>query len=256
LSSDLIVTGETVISLQSGRLVSKTFGASSKTYINVHKVNIEGTFGLINTLSVRKDSGFMSINVTPKPASHEDSEPAIFEVQQVSGMSHIIYPAAAAVLPARDYRTTIVSRSGTVSGNIVHGEDTKVTMESGNLSLIILPYAAINHKPSSLTTLTTSGSMSIELLKPWNPQGNSLTNLLSSHSLESGNLVLNYPKEWAGSVQSESSGGRLRIKGSNVTVDDERIHGQRRFLEAMKEGGDSELKLNISSGNVVAVFGS
>jgi hypothetical protein len=62
LSSDLTVTETTTISLRTGSLVSESFDSSRETYIEVRSSTVKGTFGLREMLSVKTQSGSVSVH--------------------------------------------------------------------------------------------------------------------------------------------------------------------------------------------------
>jgi len=119
---DLVVTETATISLKKGSLVSKNFDSSREAYIDVQRSTVSGTFGLRDVLSIKSRSGSMSVDINPKPQFKNRPRPAVLKVESRSGAVNIQYPGNTADIPDRDYRSTIISRSGSLSGKILHGK--------------------------------------------------------------------------------------------------------------------------------------
>jgi hypothetical protein len=256
LSSDLIVTESTTITLNKGRLVSEKFEYSTETSITVQRAKVKGKFALNNLLFFKKDAGSMKVEINPKfSADGQPSKPAILEIIQGSGKLKVKYPDHQRDIPVRDYRTTITSRSGTVGGTILHGTQTTIEKETGDMNINIFPFRS-GKGISSLTTYQGSGVTTIEVLKPdLRQSGNSLTKISSSHTSRSGNMKLKYPEEWQGSIYGEAKSGILDFKGDNVTVVERGGAGRPNYIRAQKGDGESKLKFVIDSGIVETTVG-
>jgi hypothetical protein len=255
LSSDIIVSGASTISLKKGQLISQNFGSSRETFIDINKGTVTGDFGLHDVLSIKKQSGSMSIDINPKPVPKGRPRPAVLKVESRSGTVNINYPANETDIPNREYRSTIISRSGTVNGMILHGKETTIKTKSGNLNVQILPYGA-DRTSSSLTTTMESGASTIELLRPHSRRGNPLARLHSSHKSRSGLLKLKYPNEWHGYIHGVARSGSLSLTGTNVEVTDRGTIGGRKYIHAQKGSGTNRLNFDIKSGAVDAIVGS
>jgi hypothetical protein len=255
LSTNLILTNTASISLKKGNLVSKHFDSSRQTYIDLQSSTASGTFGLRDLLSIKKQSGSMSIDVNPKPALKDRSRPAVLKIDQKSGAIRINYPGDISDIPNRQYHTTISSRSGSVSGKILHGKETVMDIRSGSLDVKVLPFA-VDRSSSTLTTKLESGSMTIGLLGYSRYYKGSLTRLSSSHRMTSGHLRLNYPDNWEGNIYGFVRSGSFKLKGSDVKVIDQKSQGSNRYVHARKGHDRNKLQFNARSGNIEATVGS
>ena len=255
LSSDITVMQKTTISLKKGRIVAEKFDSSRETYIDVRKTSVDGTFGLRDVLSIKAQSGSVSIKVNPKQSLEGRPKPAVFKVESRSGAVNIDYPGDKTNIPDREYQSSVTSRSGAVRATLLHGKETTIVIRSGSMDAKILPYGA-GRGLSSLSTRMESGASKIEVLPPPGRGQNPLRKMSSSHSARSGNLQLKYPDEWQGGIHGEARSGSISLKGQDIELLDQNTRGGKKWIHARKGRGWSKLKFEVRSGNVDAVIGN
>jgi hypothetical protein len=175
------------------------------------------------------------------------------EFHGVPGVKWSGIPLRSSLNTDREYRTTIISRSGTVGGKILHGKDTTIKMKSGSLDAQILPYGV--DRSTSLTTVVESGAATIELLMPPKKHGHNLTGISSSHTSRSGQLQLKHPDKWQGSIHGVARSGSRSLTGADVEITDQGIRGGKKYIHAQKGRGLNKLKFDIKSGAVDATIG-
>ncbi|KAF2432023.1 hypothetical protein EJ08DRAFT_659376 [Tothia fuscella] len=248
MSSALSVDNTTEISLKSGGLTAQPFIKSRKTYIDSKSNSISGTCPLYDLLSIRSQSGSISINVEPQKVDKEHPEPAVLIVQSKSGSVNINFPSIGGEIPVRDYQTTIVTTGGSIQGRYIHGTRTLIETQSARIDVSIVPLAA-NSSASTLSTKSQSGSQSIRLLSPHLDPGTSMNRLSSTHTALSGKLELSYPDEWEGRVAGQTKSGSLSVHGSGLSIIEQGSRGGGKYIVAKKGEGDSVIRLKTLSGS-------
>jgi len=249
----LFVSNRTKIHLKNGRIVSPQFLSSRETYIEVDSSSISGSYYLYDLLSIKTKSGSVSIDIDPKPVGRVPA-PAVFVLNSRSGSVDVQYPASGTNIPSRDYRTTIISQDGSISGRYLHGTNTVVESRSASIGIEVLPYAA-DDNPSTLHTKSRSGSSKIEVLSPYLNFRSPIKRLSSTHIAESGQLVLTYPDEWEGKLSGQTTSGSLNLRGSALRVIERGSRGGGHYIVAEKGDGESTMKFNTRSGSVDALVG-
>ncbi|KAF2663462.1 hypothetical protein BT63DRAFT_461188 [Microthyrium microscopicum] len=252
LSSDLLITDKTTISLNNGVIVSQKFPSSREIYIDTKSTRISGTFKLLDLLSIKTASGSLSIDINAQNALKGPYKPAVLNIESKSGAVDIKYPGRASTIPDREYHSTIVVRSGSVRGRLIHGKKTVIDIKSGNLNLQILPYAA-QRGSSALTTKMASGFSRITVLQP---TIGAIRNMHSSHSAKSGRLELRYPDEWQGQIVGTAKSGSISLKGIELDVYSQTTKGSNKHVQARKGHGKNKLDFDISSGSVDVKIGA
>jgi hypothetical protein len=250
LSTDVLITEKTIISLKEGSIVADRFDNSRETYIDLQKGKISGTFGLREVLSIKQKKKSSSFAVKPMPAFNNRSKPAVLNVEKGSGSLTIDYQGDGSDIPDREYRSSISSESGTLSGTILHGKETKIALKSGNVNVQILPVSA---GASKLTTTMESGASTIQVLDPIGR--GTIDKMSSSHKSKSGNLRLIYPEEWSGKIRGEAKSGFLELGGDNVVIMEDGSKGGKHAVQGRKGQGGSDLWFSIDSGGVDVTVG-
>jgi len=134
----------------------------------------------------------------------------------------------------RVFQTEILTRSGSVSGNIVHGNggSTSISTGSGSISISIYPVGVSgNDSVSTLHTTAGSGSQNIRFLSPNSVPGYRTTTsairaLKVSHTTAgSGSISAIYPPEWTGRLHVTMKGsGSINASGSGLQVQKQGRH--------------------------------
>jgi hypothetical protein len=154
-------------------------------------------------------------------------------------------PASGAAI--RDYIVSIESRSGSVSGNLIHGRATSVLSNSGSLTLQLNLFGA-GRDSSTLSTSSESGSSKITLVAP---TSSSITQLVSTHTTKDGSLSLRYPIEWEGIIEGHTKYGKIRLDGKDIEL----IQQSPQYILARKGRGNSKLSFSTTDGSASIVFG-
>ena len=153
---------------------------------------IRGSWPLYDRLSLASTSGDIAAGIEPRPARPDAEEPAALFLRTTSGDIEAWEPVHAAqaafaaqlggaeaaaarkpeaLVPPRNYLTTVHSTSGTVRGALAFTRAAQVEGVSGNVALDLLPVlpaalAGGGGDASSLVTSTISGATVVRLLKP------------------------------------------------------------------------------------------
>jgi hypothetical protein len=250
---DTISIDETKIHLHVGA-ISATPLNSRKTRIETGAGALDGTFDLLDLLSVNTLSGRVSIDVIPKEASRTDPEPAKLIVGTLSGAINIAYPPFGIDIPKRDYETFISAASGAISGNYIHGSDTRVTTKSGSINVKILPYAAAD-APSVLVTGTNVGRQDIELLEPYTGKGKRMTMLRGEHTSQTGALIIRYPAQWEGAIEGSTKTGSLSLRGDVRVIERGGYGPVGAWIKAVKGDGEGRLGFGSQTGRLDVEIG-
>jgi hypothetical protein len=252
ISSSMIVKNTTEISLNTGGLSAHPFVSSRKTYINGGSNSISGDYGLYDLLSIRSQSGSVSIGVEPKEADKEEPKPAVLTVH--SGSGSIRVQTSQMNIPEREYRTTVIAQDGTISGSYLHGTLTDIESASASIDVDILPYSADGYA-STLLTKSASGSQKVNLLSPYTDTGKAIARLKSTHVVASGQLQLAYPDAWEGQIEGRTSSGSLTLQGRDVDIIEQGSKNGGKYVVAKKGDGASSMKFDTQSGSVQASIG-
>ncbi|KAH8647305.1 hypothetical protein BX600DRAFT_443511 [Xylariales sp. PMI_506] len=262
LSSDIATIDTTRITLKSGTIEANYFDSSRKTYIDAGLTSISGVFTLHDELSIKVTAGSIAVGVAPEASLQGPSSPAVLDIDSASGRLEIDYPSERGLdyIPDREYRTSIKSRSGIVSGRILHGKETKINVQSGTLVVGIIPYGpsiGSGSTSSSLTTTIQSGYSLLQVHDPYVRNGNDpFKGMSSSHSQTSGRLNLRYPDAWEGSISGHTKSGSIALYGHGVAISEEGRSGGHQFIRAQKGQGENQIKFDIQSGSADVKIGS
>lgn len=263
----LHISNTSTISAMSGDLTAAHW-SSRETRIELSSGTVRGDFALRDLLSVRTQSGSISVSVDPKESDATHPKPAEFTAMSSSGRIVARFPTGGDI-PERDYRTLVSSSSGSVSGSYIHGSTSSFSSHSSSVEVDVLPYFAKQHASyeNSLQSDSGSGSTRLELLPPYNEPGTVISGLHSTHKSSSGSVRIQYPQEWQGTIKAQTASGSLRVDGKDVVVDAEYPLGhlnkrsnpagymRRHFLGRKGQIGWSRLDMRTSSGSISATIG-
>lgn len=249
--------------------VKADYWSSRKTCIRTSSGSVRGAFALRDLLRIQSQSGSVNIDVLPKEVDEKSPAPAQFSVITASGSIQARSPLEGN-LPERDYRTSIESRSGSLSGDYIHGSLTTLVSNSGSIKINVLPYYAEHCSGSLLGTYGHSGQHKVLVLPPYldkvvtgecdvapgRPTSEVLNNLQSDHQSTSGSLDLSYPQAWEGMIEGKTTSGSITLRGKDVEKwGDFDIGPHRHHLLARKGYGTSKLDFQSTSGSVLIKFG-
>lgn len=151
----------------------------------------------------------------------------------------------------RVLETDISTKSGSVSGDLVHGNggSTRISSHSASISLDIFTVGVSEQDPGSIiSTTTNSGSQNLRILAPLG-SAEPVRAIGASHTiLGSGSMSIRYPIEWEGTVHllaqgsgSVSAGGQgLRVrKESSRELYGYKGNKEGRQIEILEQGSGS-----------------
>ncbi|KAF2805203.1 uncharacterized protein BDZ99DRAFT_396385, partial [Mytilinidion resinicola] len=245
------VTDKTTIQLNAGSLDARPFESREIT-IDIGSGAVSGTYALKDLLSIKTKSGAITVDVEPKEADNDHLAPAVFRAESLSGLVKVKFDTFD--IPARDYKTTINSKTGLVSAVLIHGSSTDIEVGTGSITADIIPFEA-DAGPSTLYTNTRSGMTRLTLQAPYKNSGTTISRLTSSHKGLSGAMVLGYPQEWEGAIHGGTRSGSLSLHGEDVEI----IHlgggYTGKTVKAKKGSGNSKLEFDTMSGSVDITVG-
>ncbi len=183
-------------------------------------------------------SGSISITVNPQTGD----KPAVLRLAAASGSISVRMGDTSwswgprqphSISTNRTFETSITSKSGTVSGSILHGNGgkTDISTRSGSISLTINTIGVgTNDSTSKLSTSTNSGSQNVAI-KSFDP----VRAVEARHIVYgSGSLNIDYPSSWEGMVHAKSGGsGSVQVDGSGLEY-----QGGGRDVYAQRGNGD------------------
>jgi hypothetical protein len=250
-SGDICFPSKNLSSIEGSKSPGIPPGFSSREIVVASSSgDIRGIFYLYDLVNIETDSGDITIMVLPQPKSDGRPNIAQLTLGAASGNIHCRYPIGdAAKIPGRDYRTSVGTHTGRISGDYVIGTEAIFKVITGDLNLIALPTI---FEKSTFKTETNGGSTAVLVLEPLIRQRTqsppadfidigqdgpylihppevspiesdalatspkifrpTLTNLTSSHNCGSGEMRIHYPSEWEGQITASSmSGNGVRL---------------------------------------------
>jgi len=221
---------------------------SRRQNIDTGAQSLNGEFDLLDLLSIHSTAGSIKVGIHPRPADTDNPAPAELSIRSQSGQVDIDFPTFNA--PERDYRVSIDSKSGSVHGNMLHGQYTSIATTSGTVQMQLTPYVAEKYA-STMRISTGSSSQDVTLLSPSNQLGAPISNMSSTHSTNSGSLKLAYPREWEGTIEGHSTSGSLQLRGNGIKIIQQHsVNNVGHYVLAKKGDGNSTLNFRTGSGSV------
>lgn len=263
--------------------------SSREIVVGTSSGDITGTVLLYDLVHIKTDSGDIDITILPQPAPHGGGfSVAQLELGTASGDIRCRFPVYNAVkIPDRDYRTSVRTHSGDISGDYVIGTEALFKVISGDLEIIALP---TTFESSTFKTETNSGSTHVTVLEPLSrhrtsfplPSDNTdignddpylihpplvvpadpdvsvaqspiserhLRRLKSYHDCSSGDQKIHYPTAWDGEITAVDITGNIRVGGDGVrTISDRRRNWTYHEMVARKGlGAEPASSLNVHS---------
>jgi len=251
----LEVQNQTMISVRSGSvniLEAYTF-TSRRVIIDVSSGSIRGDYALLDLLSLQTHSGSIRANVFPKKADLNRPVPAEFRAISSSGSVEVHYPIHE-LLPDRDYTVYVISTSGSISGEYIHGIQTTMDCASGSITAKVLPYASGRHA-STLYTNSKSGRTSLQVLPPIDIFSHDIRLTTARHDSHSGGVDVRYPRGWEGEIAAETNSGHISLDGPDIEEVEHHRYGSGEYLRATKgHDGSSTMALSVASGSLGILF--
>jgi hypothetical protein len=158
------------------------------------------------------------------------------------------------------HTTHISSQCGSVWAAIPHGSLTNITIVTGDVSAILVPFGTDSKEDKSwVHTWLTQGEMYVHIYNTlqdslYDGKFDPLVNTRSRHKVINGNLVLRYPYNWYGELEGVASRGTLKFDASRLEklergegwVKAKRGDGES-FMESWVEGGGLDIKIGLGA---------
>lgn len=251
-------TGANSVAFPTGNS-AETSIRSRRIVINSITGAVHGTYPLYDLLEIKTSSGAVGIDVDPKEVLPSHPQPATLYVSTMSGSIHAqtafiatdARKSPTAIVPARDYRTTITSMSGRIDTNLVHGSETTLTSKSGSIDAVLSPYGDPSDK-SHIVTAAETGSTTVTVLPSLSNPGQPLRKLYGLYKCKTGSLSINYPSEWEGTVQGTTVTGSINVHWPDLELGS---GGGRRKIawnsfKGVKGDGEGRLDFHTVTGSV------
>lgn len=246
---DFKVTNATILSLTAGAVGAEPLFQSRRTFVDVDAGSVYGQYPIYDLLSVRTHAGSIAIDVIPKPANEKYVQPADFVAHSAAGSIRVDYPPLGTDIPERDYRADVQSSVGSISGRFLHGTNTTMRTQMGDVRVDILPYSADAYD-STLNTQNQMGTQVVTVLQPY--AGTALfSRLKSKHLSDVGGIKIVYPRAWQGTVKAESGMGTVTVAGPGVEIVRKGKKGVvGMFVEAKKGEGQGNAEVRTDRGSL------
>ncbi|KAI1757018.1 hypothetical protein F4782DRAFT_525786 [Xylaria castorea] len=243
--------------------------------------SISGSYPLYDLLSISTESGSISVAVTPHPASSEDpSQPASMELKSLSGSVHATFSerffdrfvgrdgnseqkyrggsgntAIPPGIPAREYITSVSTRSASISGTFPLGSYTSLDSQSGSIGgveLVVVPISTSG--PRRLKTVSHGGMQSVRVVDDdlWPMVKEAWwEGMVSRHESLSGSINVEYPDSWEGTIEVQTGSGSMSVTGRGVEI----IRQEQGRMVARKGKDGGKVIVRARSGSVNLRFG-
>ncbi|KIX06208.1 uncharacterized protein Z518_04183 [Rhinocladiella mackenziei CBS 650.93] len=219
--------------------------------------SITGTYQLYDLLDLSTTSGSISITVDVRPGD----KPAVLRLATMTGSVHVRMTSGGGLFhkpyvsePARTrvLMTEISTQTGSVSGDVVHGNggSTSLSTRTGSLSLTVYTVSVSEQNPvSNFSTSTHHGSQSVRVLAPLT-SNEAVRAIEAKHTVHgSGSMSIRYPVEWEGMVHLQTRGtGSVNAHGRDLIVQREG-HSELYGYRGSKKGKTIEI-LEMGSGSI------
>ncbi|KAI1737367.1 hypothetical protein F4680DRAFT_468317, partial [Xylaria scruposa] len=254
---------------------------SRRIILRTSSKSISGSYPLYDLLSISTESGSISVDVTPHPASEEDpSQPASLEIKSHSGSVHATFSdgflgpyvdrddsaktnyggrygdtAIQSGTPAREYITSVSTRSASISGTFPLGALTSLDSQAGSISgveLVVVPMSTSG--PRRLRTISHGGMQSVRVVHDdfWPVAKEAWwEGMVSKHESHSGSINVEYPDSWEGTIEVESRSGSISVTGRGVEI----IREEQGRMIARKGKDGGKVIVKAWSGSVDLRFG-
>ncbi|KAI9857759.1 MAG: hypothetical protein M1824_004715 [Vezdaea acicularis] len=220
-----------------------------ETYIRTTSRSIDGSYPLLDVLSLHTVSGSINTTVTPAAAAPDFPEkPASFNAQTTSGSIRVRFPLQPDELPERVYHTLVSSSVGSVGGSYVLGARNSFRTEAGSVDVVLLAREPAMEIPVVIET--QSGRMSVDV-RVSGERGTVMGRLEAGFRSNAGSVDVRYPESWAGELVVRTRSGSVDVVGEGVkVVRDEVDGGGERVVRAFKEGGTGRTEIRTVAGSI------
>ena len=219
--------------------------------------SITGTYQLYDLLDLSTQSGSIIVTIDVQPGE----KPAVLRLASESGSVGVKMTSGGGFLKkrtvpdaarARVLRTELSTKSGSVHGDVVHGNggSTSASVVSGSINLDIFTVAVSEMDPvSNLSTVSNQGSQHIHIFPDVN-SSEPIRAIEASHMVKgSGSMNIEYPNEWEGMVHLSAFGsGSIGASGRGLVVRKESSHELYGY-KGSKEGRKVEIT-ELGSGSM------
>lgn len=243
--------------------LSTTFGsifAEETDAFTAHKVHadvvygsITGNWSLPSSISLAVRQGTIDINLIPKMWSHGPYTEGDFKATADMGNIAVRMPLEKSKLSLRNGTTSIHTRMGSITAMLVHGARTALSTVYGNINATILPHWAFmpwngEVQFNTLSTVCSRGAVHVDVLTPIVDSYYQIQPLCfaeSEHRVESGALMLQYPREWCGIATGRvGEAGYLEVKGEDYEL----VERNRTYVELQRRPLGSRMVFEVDEG--------
>ncbi|EXJ85582.1 hypothetical protein A1O1_05947 [Capronia coronata CBS 617.96] len=189
--------------------------------------SIRGTYQLYDLLDLSTTSGSITVDIEVQPGD----KPAVLRLATTSGSVRVRMTSRGGLFSKRTinesvrertFVTEISTSSGSISGDIIHGNggSTRISAHSASINLDIFTVGVSEDDPASrISTTTNSGSQNLRLVAPLG-SSEPVRAIGASHNvLGSGSMNIRYPMEWEGMVHVLVQGsGSVSANGQGLIV--------------------------------------
>ncbi|RYC61982.1 hypothetical protein CHU98_g4220 [Xylaria longipes] len=159
-------------------------------------------------------------------------------------------------IPAREYITSVSTRSASISGTFPLGSQTSLDSRSGSLGGIELVVVPINTSGARrLRTVSVDGMQNVRVVDDgfWDMAKSAWwQGMVSKHESHSGSINVEYPDSWEGTIEVQTESGSIGVTGRGVEIIRE---GQGRVVARKGKEGGGKVIVRARSGSVDLRFG-
>ena len=190
---------------------------SRRTVVEVDTGSIRGSFSLFDLLLLKTNSGDIEVDVTAHEVNPRGPQPANLTVNTMTGKANVHFPIRNAKVPKRDYRITMESKSGAISGTLLHGSSTTLMSGSGSITATVYPIGDPNNK-SMISTESVSGNTHLTIMPSLTKPDYPLRRLFSDHRVITGSIILRYPDTWEGDIVGKYLSGSVHVNFGDTRI--------------------------------------
>ena len=193
---------------------------SRRTVVDLDNGSIEGSFYLFDLLSLSTNSGAIKVDVTPQEVNAMDPRPANLTVSTMTGKANVSFTFQkdrVYKIPERDYRVSMESKAGAISGTLLHGSSTILKSGSGGITAFLYPIGNPNNM-SKISTESVNGNTHLTIMPSLTKPDYPLRRLFSNHKANTGSIDLRYPDTWEGDIMGKYLTGSVHVDFGDTRI--------------------------------------
>lgn len=137
--------------------------------------------------------------------------------------------------------TDINSGAGSINGHYILGNSMDLNTQAGSINVDIEVDTKIDSPKANLSTTSSSGSVTVDLLAPLEHRNR----ISGRHKTSTGSDRVSYPAEWEGVVVASTTAGSLKVEGEGLEIVESRGRGVVGRLEKGVKGEHPEKKSDV-----------